>query len=166
MAYLIDGHNLIGKIPWIDLSASDDEDQLIKLLQEFSRIRRKKIEVFFDQAPPGFSGKRNLGNLKAVFVARGNTADEAIHVRLRSLGKSAPNWTVVSSDHQVQRFAREYRAAVLPSEAFVNELKDALRSAGQAGPAPERLLSDKEVDYWMNLFKGDPTEDDQGWFRS
>ena len=70
MTYLIDGHNLIGKIPWIDLSSSDDEDELIKLLQEFARIRRKKIEVFFDQAPPGYSGRRNLGNLKAVFVPR------------------------------------------------------------------------------------------------
>lgn len=166
MAYLIDGHNLIGKIPWIDLSASDDEDELLNFLQEFARIRRKKIEVFFDQAPPGYSGRKILGNLKAVFVPRGKTADEAIHARLRSLGKTAPNWTVVSSDHQVQRFAREYRAATLASEAFVNELKAALRSGGQAGPSADRTLSDKEVDYWMNLFKGGPAEDDQGWFHS
>lgn len=53
MALLIDGHNLIGKTPWIDLGALDDEDELIRLLQEYARIRRKKIEVYFDQLRSG-----------------------------------------------------------------------------------------------------------------
>ena len=157
MAFLIDGHNLIGKIPWIDLASADDEDELIELLQEFARIRRKKIEVFFDHAPPGFSGKRNLGNLKAIFVGRESTADEAIHARLHSLGRSGPNWTVVSSDHLVQRYAKEYRASVLSSEDFVNELKAALRSTATNGAPEDRTVSEEEMEYWLDIFRGKST---------
>ena len=50
MPYLIDGHNLIPKIPGLSLEMLDDEDRLIELLQEFARVRRQRIEVFFDQA--------------------------------------------------------------------------------------------------------------------
>jgi hypothetical protein len=46
MPYLIDGHNLIAKIPTISLESIDDEMELVNLLQEFCQRRQKQVEVF------------------------------------------------------------------------------------------------------------------------
>ena len=88
MAYLIDGHNLIPKIAGLSLSAIDDEQELINRLQAYCRRERKTVEVFFDQAPPGFAGTRAYGAVKAHFVRKGRTADEAIRLRLSLARKS------------------------------------------------------------------------------
>ena len=53
MPYIIDGHNLIPRIPDLSLQDIDDEMQLVEMLQDFCRISRKKVEVYFDNAPPG-----------------------------------------------------------------------------------------------------------------
>ena len=49
MAYMIDGHNLIPKLG-LRLDSLDDEEQLLALLQEFCRLRRAQVEVYFDGA--------------------------------------------------------------------------------------------------------------------
>jgi uncharacterized protein len=115
MPYLIDGHNLIAKTPGLSLQAFDDENQLIELLQDFCRTRRKPVEVYFDNAPVGQAAVRRFGQVTAHFVRQGSTADAAIHRRLVRLGKSAGNWTVVSSDRAVQTAARLAHAQVLSS---------------------------------------------------
>lgn len=161
MRYLIDGHNLIPKIPGLSLQALDDERQLIELLQEFCRqhARRRRdacLEVFFDQAPPGQAGTRRYGMVKAHFVRQGRTADQAILESLRRQGKQARNYTVVSSDHQVQSGAREMRAGVLSSEQFAALLNASVENGDekeeyrqQSAPSPQ------EVDEWLKLFGAD-----------
>ncbi|MEN6393008.1 MAG: hypothetical protein ABFD53_04300, partial [Anaerolineaceae bacterium] len=95
MPYLIDGHNLIPKIPNLSLESLDDEIDLVIMLQEFCQRRQKQVEVFFDNAPPGQPRTRNFGNVIARFVAPPLSADQAIHNKLIRLGASARNWTVV-----------------------------------------------------------------------
>ncbi|MEW5827343.1 MAG: NYN domain-containing protein [Chloroflexota bacterium] len=151
MPYLIDGHNLIPKTG-LSLRSLDDEPALIKRLQEFSRLTRQTVEVYFDGAPPGQDGVRKHGTVTAHFVRQGTTADEAIRQRLVRLGRSARNWTVVSSDRQVQAEARSARAAVISSDEFAG-----MMAGSQAtGPAPgkgEKRLSPDEVAEWMELFR-------------
>ena len=53
MPFIVDGHNLIPKVPGLNLQDMEDELQLVELLQEFCRINRKQVEVYFDNAPPG-----------------------------------------------------------------------------------------------------------------
>ena len=117
MPYLIDGHNLIPKVG-LRLASMDDEMELINILQEFCRLERKPVEVYFDGAPAPHAGTRKLGAVTAHFVPLGTTADEAIRNRLKKLGRSAKNWSVVSSDRQVQADTRAARAEVISSEAF------------------------------------------------
>ena len=88
MPYLIDGHNLIPKLG-LHLDSVDDEMELITILQEFCRLERKQVEVFFDGAPTPHAGTRKLGAVTAHFVRLGTTADNAIRIRLKNLGKSA-----------------------------------------------------------------------------
>src|SRR5512138_751036 len=130
MPYLIDGHNLIPKVG-LRLDSLDDEMELITILQEFCRMERAhagQVEVFFDGAPAAQAGTRKLGAVTAHFVRLGTTADDAIRKRLKTLGKSAKNWTVISSDRQVRAEANAVRAEVITSDAFAATLKQARAS--------------------------------------
>ena len=50
--YEVDGHNLIPKVG-LRLDSFDDEMELVALLQEFARLHRRQVEVYFDGAPAG-----------------------------------------------------------------------------------------------------------------
>ena len=149
MPYLIDGHNLIPKLG-LRLDSINDEMELISILQEFCRLERKQVEVFFDGAPTPHAGPRKLGSVTAHFVRLGTTADNAIRNRVKGLGKSAKNWTVVSSDRQVQAEARAAQAEVVSSDSFARLLQQARNSASK--PTDERKLSNQEVEDWLKLF--------------
>jgi predicted RNA-binding protein with PIN domain len=149
MPFLIDGHNLIPKLG-LRLDDPDDEMELVRLLQDFARIRRQPVEVYFDGAPVGQAGLRKMGTIKAHFVRLSQSADSAIRKRLEAMGKSAKNWTVVSSDREVQTSARTNGAAALASEEFVKLLRTALTES--APVEGERKLSAREVEEWLKLF--------------
>jgi predicted RNA-binding protein with PIN domain len=150
MPYLIDGHNLIPKLG-LRLDSLDDEMELIAVLQEFCRLGRRQVEVYFDGAPAPHAGTRKLGTVTAHFVPLGTTADNAICKRLKKMGKSAKNWTVISSDRQVQAEARAVQADVISSDSFAVTLKQARNSAPK--PTNEHKLSSQEVDDWLKLFE-------------
>ena len=151
MAYLVDGHNLVPKIKGLSLTLIDDELRLIELLQVFSRVRRQKVEVYFDKAPAGQKSDQSFGTVNAHFIPEGLPADEAIISRLHRLGKSARGWSVVSSDRRIQSEARACQAKVVSSENFANQIEDALLKTpgSQAG---EKKLSDAEIEEWLKLF--------------
>ena len=154
MPYLVDGHNLIPKIPGLSLRAMDDETQLISLLQEYCRRQRKQVEVFFDNAPQGSAGQRSFGAVIARFIRQGVTADAAIKDRLLRLGRSARNWSVVSSDNSVRIAARAAGAEVISSETFAGQLLAALEGEESSGNSQTKL-SDAELDEWLALFGHD-----------
>ncbi|HKJ26874.1 MAG TPA: NYN domain-containing protein, partial [Anaerolineales bacterium] len=118
MPYIIDGHNLVGKIPGLKLDDLDDERELIQLLQEYCLQTGKDIEVYFDKSATGHARARVHGRVIARFVRSGESADQAIARHLKRLGKQAANWTVVTSDGEVQRAAKRARARLISSEAF------------------------------------------------
>lgn len=151
MPYLIDGHNLIPKLG-LRLDSMDDEMQLVSRLQEFSRLRRAQVEVYFDGAPPGQAGTRKLGAITAHFVRLGSSADAAIEVRLAKMGKQAKNWTVVSSDHRVAAAARAVHAGEMSSEEFALEMSKA-QALGAVKTKSEATLSPGEVDEWLQIFE-------------
>jgi predicted RNA-binding protein with PIN domain len=152
MAYLVDGHNLIPKIKGMSLAAVDDEERLVELLQIFCRVRRQKLEVYFDNAPAGQKLNHSYGMVMVHFVRQGMPADDAIIARLHRLGKGARNWSVVSSDRRIQSEARACQAQVVSSEDFANQIANALQQA-PADRVEEKKLSDAEVEEWLKLFK-------------
>ncbi len=151
MPVIIDGHNLIPKIPGLRLSDEEDEQGLIRLLQAYCRARKKPVEVYFDRAAPGYAGSRSFGMVKATFVPSSSTADDAIRQRLNKLGRSARNCIVVTSDRQVQAEARSLGARVKTSEDFAQELVQAIENQpGTSGFSGK--LSEQEVEEWLKLF--------------
>ena len=151
MPFLIDGHNLIPKLG-LRLDTPNDELELIPFLQEFARLKRQQVEVYFDGAPIGQAGTRKLGTVRAHFVPLGQTADSAIRSRLNRMEKDAKNWIIVSSDHEVQNAARAVRAQVVTSDEFVKMLRAATNSAPKEN-TENKKLSAQEVDEWLKLFR-------------
>jgi len=158
MPTLIDGHNLIPKMG-LRLDSFDDELELVTRLNEFCRLSRKTgLEVYFDGAPSPQAGPRTIGLVKAHFVRLGLTADDAIRDRLRALGRSAKNWSVVSSDRQVQANARAAYARVITSEEFAAEVINTLR-AGPPANAKKSNMTESELTEWLALFGEKGTKD-------
>lgn len=160
MPYLIDGHNLIPKISGLSLEAINDEEQLIKLVLEFCRLRRKQAEIYFDNSPSGQPRSQNFGLVVARYIRQGQTADDAIHARLERLGRNARNWTIVSSDLAVQANARAAHARYISSEIMAGQINETLNGAL---PSPEKRpdgsLTSEEVNSWLELF-GSNAEDE------
>jgi predicted RNA-binding protein with PIN domain len=151
MLYLIDGHNLIPNLG-LRLDSCDDELALVARLQEFCRLRRAQIEVYFDGAPPGQPTSRKFGSVTAHFARQGSSADAAIEKKLERLGKAARNWIVVSSDHRVQNAAQAVHAQSASSDSFARQL-EAVQSAPASNQKADRDLSPEEVDAWLMLFE-------------
>ena len=150
MPILIDGHNLIPQLG-LSLRSVDDELQLVEHLQQFCRASRQQVEVYFDGAPAGQVGRRKMGLVTAHFIRQGSTADAAIRARLQTLGRAARNWTVVTSDRQVQADARAAGAKVISSGTFAGQVVSA--RVPDQGTGQERGLTESEVEEWLTLFR-------------
>lgn len=152
MPYIIDGHNLIGALPGIDLSDPEDERRLAEELGAFARRTRRRLTVYFDRGTPGAHDVRS-GLVTLKFVS-GRSADQAIAEHVHRLGGDVHNWTVVSSDREVQAEARAAGARVLSSQEFAS----LLRRGGFQGEenTGEPHLSDEEIAEWEVLFNRRP----------
>ena len=95
---------------------------MVEVLQDFCQQTGKDVEIYFDRSASGHARANVHGRVTARFVRSGETADQAIARHLKRLGNAAANWTVVSSDWEVQNAARRARARVIPSEEFSREL--------------------------------------------
>ncbi len=154
MRWIIDGHNLIPKVPGINLSDLDDEQALIAWLQEAARVMQDSIDVYFDQAPAGYPVRRGYGRVTAYFIRKGATADQAIWSRLEKDGVRSKEYSVVSSDHLVQQGARKMHARVVSSEEFVALVTDKL-AKGQMRHQTDPLIDESELAEWLRLFGED-----------
>jgi predicted RNA-binding protein with PIN domain len=167
MPLLIDGHNLIPKIPGLHLSDPDDELRLVEMLQTYSRTQRKgPIECFFDKAPAGLLRSQMVGGIKVLFARSGQTADAEIEARLAQLGRQARNWVVVSADQRVRQAGRAVGAQDMSTDAFAKELLAALKQTNEPakpsqGKPEDRKLSSDEVEQWMEMFRKGREEDDR-----
>jgi predicted RNA-binding protein with PIN domain len=151
MPYIIDGHNLIGKLTSIDLKDPDDEEQLIRLLAKFMVTRDKRGTVFFDQASFGGKSRVRVGRLEVRFVRPPQDADEAIQKLLRKIKPQAANYIVVSSDHQVQDAASRVGARWMKSEEFAEMLSVGV-DLPQSEDKPNTPLSSEELEEWERIF--------------
>lgn len=163
MNYLIDGHNLIGKIDDIQLSDPDDEAKLVLRLVNWAAVgANRRVIVVFDGGTPGnnwagFKSER----VKAVFVPQGQTADAWLIRFMREQVQNVKEFHLVSSDRAILKQAENRRIVASTSEAFAAELAAERAHYSQLGQerveAPKKpLLREHEVDAWLQLFGGEP----------
>jgi predicted RNA-binding protein with PIN domain len=154
MAYMIDGHNLIGKLPDISLDDPNDEALLVQKLSGFAAGTGKRCLVVFDHGLPGGSSRMGNRAVQVVFASGRSSADKVMIERIKKI-PDPTNWTVVSSDRDVQNVARSRRMRILHSEEFVTLLESPPRPVLDAGEASDVQLSADEVDEWLNVFGED-----------
>lgn len=156
MHVLIDGHNLIGKLPDISLSDRDDEMKLLRRIQQYRARTGQRVTVFFDGGAvykPG--SKQTVGGITIRYAPHGVTADTLIINRLRQ-ERNPKEVLVVSSDRAIQRAAQLARANVMSSTEFsgvLTELRTPAATATDDAPLPP-----EEVNEWLSIFGGEPDE--------
>jgi len=156
VGYLIDGHNLIGKLPDLSLSDPDDEQKLIERLHIYAQRIRRPLAVVFDPGsgyvPPH---RPRYGDVKATYAKRGRTADQVIVSRVRK-AHNPRQITVVTSDRALAGKVRAEGAAVVGSEEFVRLLQPAepTREAEdmEAEARAHVNVSSDEVKEWLRIF--------------
>ncbi len=150
MKWLIDGHNLIGRMPGLRLSDPDDEEKLLAYLRRFRARTGHGLTVIFDAGPayqPGSKQKR--GGITVQFVSPGQTADQYLIRRLRRV-KNPQEVRVVTSDQAIVQAAQQIGVRVTSSQEFARQLL-------QSNPAADAdqndvKLTPEEVDEWLDLF--------------
>ena len=123
MSLVIDGHNLIGALPGIDLGERADEERLISRLRAArARVGGRSMVVFFDSGPlPGQGPDLSTNGIQVHFAALGQTADDAIVQYLRE--RSAPGQhAVVTNDRELAARVRSLGAKVIAAGDFVARL--------------------------------------------
>ncbi len=156
MHWLIDGHNLIGQMPNLQLSDPNDEDKLLAYLRRYHARTGHQLTVVFDAGPsyqPAATKKQ--GGVTVQFAAHGQTADRLIKQRVRRV-KNPQAMIVVTSDRAVQQAAQQMGVRVVTAQEFSRQLLNL--SAASAGPTDEDAqanlrLSADEVEAWLSIFE-------------
>ncbi|MCA9960232.1 MAG: NYN domain-containing protein [Anaerolineales bacterium] len=164
MHYLIDGHNLIGKLPDIDLSDSDDEIKLLLRLKGWvAGAKQRQVTVVFDGVGIGGVAHRlSTKDITVIFAPGGKTADDLLIQRLRGL-RNPRNFTLVSSDRRILDAAKIARIKSLKSEEFIVQMGFVFTEPPEKEPPTPALpepqekeddpqVSDAEVREWLDLF--------------
>jgi predicted RNA-binding protein with PIN domain len=151
MPLLIDGHNLIGRLPDLRLDDPDDEARLVARLRTYAARTRKRVGVVFDRGlPGGRSRELSGGGVEVVFASAGRTADGILRERIRR-SRDPHGLTVVTSDQQVIAAAQARGARVMRSEEFA-PLLSAPPAANTGDAGKDVHLSPQEVEEWLALF--------------
>jgi len=152
---IIDGHNLVPKIPGLHLKDEDDEVRLIEILQEYCRQARRQAELFFDGSPEPRVNQRKNGLVHVHYIKIGYSADDAIIQYCRNLGGDKDNWTVISSDHRIQNAALGLGLKSMNSDVFSHVITTTLSSEAAVQQKREKPLTSGEVDEWLAFFDKD-----------
>jgi len=150
MPLLIDGHNLIGRLPDLRLDDPDDEAKLVARLRTYCARTGKRATVVFDRGlPGGRSRELSGGGVEIVFASAGHTADGILCERVRR-ARDPRGLTVVTSDRQVIAVVQAEGARVMRSEEFVARSK----SPRTDDVEEDVHLSAEEVEEWLRVFGG------------
>jgi len=142
MLLLVDGYNLLhvsGLFGPVGAPPTLEQSRLALL--EFLAARlpsslRKRTAIVFDAAaaPPGLPSQMAHAEMQVRFAPRKSSADDLI-ADLISQEADPRHLTVVSSDHAVQRSARQRGAKFVDSEVWFRELKQSASDVSANSPS-------------------------------
>lgn len=154
MIFWIDGHNLIGALPDIDLAEPDDEARLLARLQTFVWRGRHRMVVFFDHGQGGQGPLVRGTDLEARFAPRGLTADDLIRAALDGASRGTlQDIVLVTSDRALQSAARAAGVRAQAVGSFVRQLEAVEAEGGRPAVEEEPSLSAAESDELLRQFE-------------
>lgn len=136
MTLLIDGHNLIGAMPDIDLRDPDDEWQLVERLRSYARGRRHLTVVFDSGVGPAPRWRLSGGGITVRFAPPGTEADEVI-LRLLRHSEHPSQVTVVTNDYRLADLVRAAGGQVRSASQFARRLAPFAQGSAQAAQATD-----------------------------
>ena len=161
MNYIIDGHNLIGKIEDIQLSDPDDEAKLVLRLINWAAMgENRRVIVVFDGGVPGnlWSSFKSI-TVRPVFVPQHDSADRWIIDFISNI-KDRQAFHIVTSDRAILKQADNRRIPFTLSESFAKQISaERAQLSAPKPPAEPRLrplLREHELDAWLQIFGGEP----------
>lgn len=137
------------------------ESAMQGFIQRMGRLREgwKKpldIHIFFDgkKKQGDDTDRENVGGLKC-YYSHDRSADYLIKQFLISC-QSPGEVRTVSSDKQVQHFAKQSRSQVQSSEDFAKWVQEVLTAPGKNPEARKEdpKMTARDMAYWMEMFKG------------
>jgi len=152
MPLLIDGHNLIGRLPDLGLDDPDDEAKLVARLRTYAARTGKRLTVVFDHGlPGGRSRELSGGGVNVVFASPGHSADGILRERIRR-SRNPRGMTIVTSDRQVIASAQARGTRVVRSEEFAARLNPPPTSHSEREPKKDTPLAPDEIEEWLEIF--------------
>ncbi len=165
MKLLVDGYNLLhasgvfGKPSDPPTLETARRALLDFLAQHLTERERARATVVFDgkDAPPGLPSHGKHEQIQVIFSRRKTTADELI-AEMIAAENDPRQLLVVTSDHGVQRAARQRGVAVQDSELWVREVRQRATTVTTTAEKPEQVQSAADVQHWLQEFSPPPPQ--------
>lgn len=154
MALIIDGHNLIGALPDIQLNDPEDEARLLARLRAYRSFTGQDMVVFFDSGdvpvPSGRAAHLSSPGIAVYFSRPGQSADDAIVEYLR--GRPQPGqYAVITNDTELIRRVKALGASVMRAGDF--SLKLARRDEPARDEPAEPTLNPRDPAF-ADIYRG------------
>ena len=120
---IIDGYNILGKRGQVGPNSEMAREQFVQELMMYRQRKGHAITVVFDGWKQGFGSEHHehRGGVEVIYSKRGEQADQVIGRLAAEFGRSC---AIVSSDHEIQRFAKAHEAFVLSASEFEARLRE------------------------------------------
>lgn len=151
MFLVIDGHNLIGVMPDIDLAEPDDEWQLVLRLRAYCAGRRRLTVVFDSGTASSANWDLSGGCVITRFAPPGTDADTLI-LQMVQHSKHPSRVTVITNDQSLAAMVRAAGGQVRSASQFARRLSDPSSHSGIA--SADRPSHDPHDPAFADLFKG------------
>jgi predicted RNA-binding protein with PIN domain len=151
MPILLDGNNLLHRMPRAERSRSAVRTQVL----EITRHESMSVTVVFDGPPPaGAPARESLGRVTVVYSGP-RTADDLI-VGMIPTGSAAKQFSVVTDDRGLSIRVKDRGAKV----RSLGEWRGRRKQKTPVRPRVESKLSNREVSKWEDFFSRGGKDDD------
>lgn len=155
MPYLIDGNNLIGHMPNLELDDPGSKRRLVEQLAIFQAAKKTKVILVFDgpMDPDLFGDQVRKKKFTILWPNMDENADSIIKKQVRKQ-TDLRRFYVVSNDREIQTFARKKRAKTIDCKEFQKRLRKALKEYRESRSMNKTdiVLTSLELDHWMDIF--------------
>jgi predicted RNA-binding protein with PIN domain len=156
VAYLIDGNNFIGYLSPSDLKDPKTKYSLVSRLFIFQRTKKTRVLLVFDgTADLNLIGKKfQKKSFSVIFPPPDQNADGVIK-EIISKQTDLRRFFVVSSDREIQDFAKSKGANSMSCKEFNREFKTALKEHKKSQELEKTFAppSPLEINQWLKIFK-------------
>jgi predicted RNA-binding protein with PIN domain len=145
--YIIDGNNLIGKINFLHKLQQKDKqhsrEKLAFMIDNYFHDKKVKVTIHFD----GFKNLPIKLNRAKIVYSDSKTADDKIKNQIE-LANNRKNLVVITSDNNIQEFARVCSCSIIKSEEFARTIQS--KKQDNEEDIIEKM--NNNLDEWEKLF--------------